>query len=103
MSDEALRARAEEALRAVIDPELGIDVVDLGLVYRLEAKGDAVEVDLTMTTAACPLGEQILLDARQRLAGVPGVGRAEVKLVWEPKWTADRMSAAARRQLGWDE
>jgi len=100
---EALRARVEAALREVIDPELGLNVVDLGLVYRIEVQGAAVEVDLTMTTAACPLGEQIQLDAQQRVAAVPGVERAEVRLVWDPPWRPERMLPAARARLGWGE
>jgi len=98
---ETLRAGVEAALREVIDPELGINVVDLGLVYRIEVNGGAVEVDLTMTTAACPLGEQILLDAQQRVEAVPGVEHAMLQLVWEPAWRPERMSPAAQERLGW--
>ncbi len=99
--DESLRERIEAALREVIDPELGLNVVDLGLVYRIEVSGGAVEVDLTMTTAACPLGEQILLDAQQRVEAVPGVEHARLRLVWEPAWRPERLSPSARERLGW--
>ncbi len=88
-------------LRQVIDPELGINVVELGLVYRIEVQGSRVEVDLTMTTAACPLGEQIVMDAQRRVGRVPGVERAHVQLVWQPPWSAELMSAEAKRLLGW--
>lgn len=85
----------------MLDPELGISVVDLGLVYRLEADAGAIDVDLTMTTPACPLGEHIARQAEARLAALPGVTHATVRLVWEPPWTAERMSPAAREALGW--
>lgn len=98
LADPVLRA-----LHAVIDPELGIDVVELGLVYGLTVRGSSVEIDLTMTTAACPLGEQIALEARERVAAVPGVTDVAVRLVWDPPWTPDRMTASAREALGWNE
>lgn len=100
MSD--LSDRARDALRGVIDPELGLDVVALGLVYGVvvSESGD-VEVKLTMTTPACPLGEQIVEDAERRLRAVDGVRSAHVELVWEPAWTPELMSSEARRALGW--
>ncbi|MFO0554644.1 MAG: metal-sulfur cluster assembly factor [Polyangiaceae bacterium] len=101
MSGGALRDRALEVLSGVLDPELGISVVDLGLVYRLDAEFGVVDVDLTMTTPACPLGEHIAHEAEAKLAKLPGVSRASVHLVWEPPWTAARMSPAAREALGW--
>lgn len=89
-----------EALRAVTDPEVGINIVDLGLVYRAERSPGAIEVSLTMSTPSCPLSEVLIENARDalrdRFADVP---RIQVELVWDPPWTPDRMSAAARRQL----
>lgn len=102
-SVELLRARALDALREVIDPELGINVVDLGLVYGLEVDAGRVHVRLTMTTAACPLGEQIVRDAEQRLRAVDGVDQVQVELVWEPPWGPERMSDEAKATLGWNE
>lgn len=96
-----LRHRALEALRDVIDPELGLDVVALGLVYGVDVRDGDVTVELTMTTPACPLGEQIVEDAERCLLAVDGVQSATVRLVWEPPWTPDRMSEEARRALGW--
>jgi metal-sulfur cluster biosynthetic enzyme len=94
----------ETALRAVIDPELGIDVVALGLVYGVRIdEGGRVAVDLTMTTAACPMGELIAEQARAALAAIPGVTSSEVQLVWDPPWTPERMQPEARRALGWGE
>lgn len=85
------------ALRSVLDPELGIDVVSLGLVYEATRAGDQANVVMTMTTPACPLGESIVADARTALESmVPGVKHADVALVFEPAWTPERMSPEAR-------
>lgn len=93
-----------EALRHVVDPEVGINVVDLGLVYEVRAEGDRVSVAMTMTTPACPLGETLTAQAeaiiRQRL---PGVASVTVVLVWDPPWRPSMMSGAAKEQLGWAE
>ena len=96
-----VRARVLEALRGVIDPELGLNVVDLGLVYGLEIKDGHVRLQLTMTTPACPLGEQIVRDAEDRVFALEGVNDVNVDLVWEPPWSPERMSDDAKRALGW--
>jgi metal-sulfur cluster biosynthetic enzyme len=99
---EALLARVEAALREVIDPEIGLDVVELGLVYGVELDPHGqVRVRLTMTTPACPLGEHIAADAEARVASVEGVSRVDVELVWDPPWTPERLSASAKATLGW--
>lgn len=93
----------EAALREVIDPEVGVNVLDLGLIYEVRASetGD-LQVDMTMTTPACPVGAMLCDQVEAALRrGVPGVGTVEVDLVWEPPWSPERMSEAARRQLGW--
>lgn len=100
MSDD-LPARALAALRDVIDPEVGLNVVDLGLVYGLDVTGADVAVKLTMTTAACPLGEQLRAEAQERLRALPGVGAVTVDLVWEPAWSPDRLSPEGKAALGW--
>lgn len=93
----------QAALRTVNDPEVGMNVVDLGLVYGVDIAPGRVAVDLTMTTPACPLGEMILDDARRALAAVtPPDTRIEVRLVWDPPWGPERMSDVARRHLGWE-
>jgi metal-sulfur cluster biosynthetic enzyme len=100
VSDTAVR----NALREVIDPEVGINIVDLGLVYGIQRWRDGVAIALTMTSVACPLAEyltdEVVRCLRQR---VPGLDRIAVDLVWDPPWTPARMSAAARRQLGWPD
>jgi len=91
-----------EALRQVIDPEIGINVVDLGLVYEAEARNGHVRVRMTMTTPACPLGESISEEAEAAIRqSVRGVKSVSVGLVWEPVWQSSMMSNAARERLGW--
>ncbi|MCZ7657015.1 MAG: metal-sulfur cluster assembly factor [Xanthobacteraceae bacterium] len=90
-----------EALRPIVDPEVGISIVDLGLVYRAERVSGRIDVAITLTTRACPLGEMILEEVRAALATCfPDVGEIRVDLVWEPPWTPDRMSPDALSRLG---
>jgi metal-sulfur cluster biosynthetic enzyme len=90
-----------QALRAVNDPELGINIVDLGLVYRAERRPEGIAVAMTLSTPTCPLSELLLEEARAALAArFPDARAIDVELVWDPPWSPDRMSAAARRQLG---
>lgn len=91
-----------DALRDVIDPEIGINIVDLGLVYEAQLRDGNARVVMTMTTAACPLGESIAEEARTAiLRDVPGVTSVSVDLVWDPLWQPSMMSPAARERLGW--
>ncbi|HVV99550.1 MAG TPA: metal-sulfur cluster assembly factor [Planctomycetaceae bacterium] len=88
------------ALKQVVDPELMINVVDLGLVYAINQEEDKVLVDMTLTSPACPAGPQIISQAKMALENVEGVKAAEIKLVMSPPWTPDRMTDEARDQLG---
>jgi len=98
-SEEEVR----DALRSVIDPEVGMNIVDLGLVYGVEISQGRLHVDMTMTTPACPMGEMILSNARQALRGVaPSDAEIDVALVWEPPWSAEKMSEYARQHFGWE-
>jgi metal-sulfur cluster biosynthetic enzyme len=93
-------AAVRDALRQVIDPELGINIVDLGLVYRIDIEEARVRVVMTMTSPACPLGGYLkdLVDSTVQWR-VPNVGEVEIALVWEPPWNPDMMSAEAKQQL----
>jgi len=92
-----------KALRLVLDPEVGLNIVDLGLVYGVEAHEGLVRIRLTMTSAGCPMHGMISQQAASAIrANVPGVREVEVELVWEPAWTPERMSSEARVMLGWD-
>ena len=88
------------ALRTVKDPELNVNVVDLGLVYSIQTHEDQVDVEMTLTSPACPAGPEILRNAVAALEKVEGVTKANVKLVMSPPWSPERMSDAARDELG---
>jgi metal-sulfur cluster biosynthetic enzyme len=97
------------ALRECYDPEIPVNIVDLGLVYEVRVKsagepstGDEIEVEMTLTAHGCPASGQITEQVKQRLLRLPGVGKAAVELVWYPQWTPERISADARKQLGID-
>ena len=100
MKAMATEADVREALRHVLDPEVGINVVDLGLVYTIDADGPRVRIAMTMTSPACPLADyikaQIIEEVRAR---VPGAADVEVVVEWEPPWDPSMMSDEARRQL----
>ena len=96
--DEAVR----EALRQVEDPEAGMNIVDLGLVYLIEVGARHVRVDMTMTTAACPMTDMIVEEARDAVAAIVPRGTVvDVRLVWDPPWTPDKMTGVAREHFGW--
>jgi metal-sulfur cluster biosynthetic enzyme len=98
---EKIKDRILDALESVIDPELGIDIVNLGLVYGVEFEnnGDTV-IKMTLTTMGCPLADILTDQIHDALKEVPEVNHVEVKLVWYPAWTMDRMSRYARIALG---
>ena len=91
----------KDILRKVIDPEIGINIVDLGLVYGVDIDNGRLNVDMTMTTAACPLGAYITDQAGMMLRAHFPDADVNVNLVWSPQWTPEMMSDAARAQLGW--
>jgi metal-sulfur cluster biosynthetic enzyme len=99
-SPEGLEGECYQALSRVVDPELGLDAVSLGLVYRLALEGSSVEVDMTMTSVGCPVAEQLLMQAQNELLKVPGVEKARVNLVWSPPWSPEMMSLEAKMALG---
>ena len=98
------------ALRDVNDPELPVNIVDLGLIYKVDLAPDPdapgmlprqkVAIEITMTTQGCPAHAMILEQVRNRLAGIQGLSETQVDLVWEPAWTPDRISPAAQKKLG---
>jgi len=89
------------ALSTVMDPELGLDIVSLGLVYRIDCAAGSIDFDLTMTTPACPLGEHIRDEAEQAVAKAFPKARVRANLVWSPPWDARRLSDDAKAALGW--
>lgn len=99
---EEIKERILMALETVIDPELGIDIVNLGLIYEVEFDGETGEavIKMTLTTMGCPLADVLTDQIHQALAEVPEVTKSDVKLVWYPAWTTDKMSRYARIALG---
>ena len=89
-----------EALRAVEDPELGMDIVDLGLLYDVEIDGPRIKVIHSLTSMGCPAGPMIQEDIVNVASAVEGVEEVEIELTWEPPWTPDRMSDDAKFILG---
>ena len=90
-----------ERLRTVIDPELGVGIVDLGLVYGVRIEEGLARVRLTTTTVACPIGDYLVDAVRAALQDCPGIRGTEVELTHEPPWSPERMSLQARLMLGW--
>jgi metal-sulfur cluster biosynthetic enzyme len=90
-----------KTLGTIPDPEFGVSIVDLGLIYSVSAEEGVVTVVMTLTTPACPSGGWIQEGARAALAELPGVRSVAVDLVFDPVWTPEMLSPEARRQLGW--
>ncbi len=88
------------ALRTVKDPELGLNIVDLGLIYDVAEDDGSVTVTMTLTSPGCPAGDQIMRGAKEAAESVAGVDGAEVNLVWKPFWTPDRIDPAVRAMMG---
>jgi metal-sulfur cluster biosynthetic enzyme len=89
-----------EVLKRVNDPEIGINIVDLGLVYRAQRTPEGIDVAITLSTPSCPLGESIIAEAREILeAEFSDVKSVRVELVWDPPWTPERMTEAVRQQF----
>lgn len=98
-----LQERIVEVLKTVYDPEIPVDIYNLGLIYRIEVQDDAhVDVDMTLTAPGCPAADFIMEDVRLRVEGVPDVSSATVNLVFEPEWNQSMMSEEARLELGYD-
>jgi FeS assembly SUF system protein len=99
--DPALMEPVLDALKTVQDPEIPVNLVDLGLIYELVVKrGGIVFVEMTLTTPACPVAQSMPGEVEAAIAAVPGVSEVRVKLVWSPPWDRDRMSEEAKLELG---
>lgn len=98
--DEALQEAIIEALKEIYDPEIPVNIYDLGLIYNVEVSGGHALVTMTLTTPHCPVAESMPGEVELRVGAVPGVGDAEVNLVWDPPWGPDKMTDEARLELG---
>ena len=88
------------ALRKVKDPELGLNIVDLGLIYEIVVTNNDIHVDMTLTSPGCPAGPQIMTDVERVLQALPGAGEVELNLVWSPYWTPERIEPRVRAYMG---
>ena len=88
-----------EALKDCLDPEIPVNIVDLGLVYGIEIADGVVRVKMTLTAPGCPMHKMISEDVKGKVEALEGVEKAEVEIVWEPLWTPERMSSEAKKKL----
>jgi FeS assembly SUF system protein len=100
-SPEQIRERIVEALHTVYDPEIPVDIYELGLVYDISVdEAGKASIRMTLTSPACPAAEQLPPEVETKARGVPGVTSVALELVWEPPWSPERMSEAAKLELG---
>ena len=92
--------QAKLVLRRVKDPELNLNIVDLGLIYDIQVDGIDINVDMSLTSPGCPSGPEIMGEAEKQLRTVPGVGDVKINLIWSPPWTPDRIEPRVRTYLG---
>lgn len=98
----AIETRIVEVLKTVYDPEIPVDIYNLGLIYRIDLADDGLlDVDMTLTAPNCPAADFIMEDVRLKLDGITGVKEARVNLVFEPEWDKDMMSEEAKLELGY--
>jgi metal-sulfur cluster biosynthetic enzyme len=102
LGDEALRQPITAALRKVVDPEVGMSIVDVGLIYQVTAADGRVHVLMTMTSPACPVADEIMDDVERQLDPVvPPDQKIELELCWEPPWSPECITPQGRRLMGW--
>jgi metal-sulfur cluster biosynthetic enzyme len=89
-----------EVLRQCYDPEIPVNIVDLGLIYDIAIKPQRVDIKMTLTALGCPMAADVIADVRDHLLTIPGIDQADVDIVYEPMWTPERMSEEARWELG---
>lgn len=98
-----IETRIVDALKTVYDPEIPVDIYNLGLIYKVDLQDDGtLDIDMTLTAPGCPAADFIMEDVRQRVSNIEGVKSANVNLVFEPEWDKSMMSEEARVELGFD-
>ena len=90
-----------DVLKHCYDPEIPINIVDLGLVYNISIKGDKVRVEMTLTSPGCPASSMISEDVEKSLSKLDGINEVEVEVIWDPPWSPEKMSETAKKMLGW--
>lgn len=100
--DATLTEKVVQVLNTIHDPEIPVNIYELGLVYDVDAADDGeVNITMTLTTPNCPVAGSMPAEIETKIGAIPGVTKAHVNLVWEPTWTPERMSEAAKLELGW--
>lgn len=100
-AEDSLRGRVIAVLRTIYDPELPVNIYDLGLIYGLDIDAaGCVDIRMTLTAPGCPVAQSFPAQVEQAVEAIPGVNDARVEIVWDPPWEPDRMTEAARLQLG---
>jgi len=104
LSGDALEKEVWQSLKTCFDPEIPVNIVDLGLIYEMQistmSDGSRVDVKMTLTAQGCGMGNSIAADARNKILGLPGVIEADVQVVWDPPWTPEKISPEGRTLLG---
>lgn len=101
-ADATLTEKVVQVLNTIHDPEIPVNIYELGLVYDVDAADDGeVTITMTLTTPNCPVAGSMPAEIETKIGAIPGVTKAHVNLVWEPTWTPERMSEAAKLELGW--
>jgi metal-sulfur cluster biosynthetic enzyme len=90
-----------DLLHQVIDPEVGVNVVDLGLIYAIRVSEDTASIRMSLTTPGCPLSAYMEDSIQRLLWGTPGIENIDLQIIWEPAWSTEMMSERAKRELGW--
>lgn len=101
MEKIVLEEKIVEMIKTVYDPEIPVNIYDLGLIYRIEVKEDStVDIDMTLTAPNCPAADFMLEDVRQKVESIEGIGAVNIQLVFEPEWSQDLMTEEAKLELG---
>jgi len=101
MSETLSKNRIIDALKTVFDPEIPVDIYELGLVYDVKITDDNVRILMTLTSPNCPAAQSLPLDVQDRVERLPGVNKADIEIVWDPPWGIEMMSDAAKLELGY--
>jgi FeS assembly SUF system protein len=102
MSENVTKEKVLEVLSQVYDPEIPIDIVNLGLVYDVQINDNTVDLKMTMTSPGCPSAREIILESQTLVSEIEGVKEANVEIVWDPPWSPEKMSEEARTSMGID-
>ncbi len=100
VDDSTLAADVVDTLREIYDPEIPVNIYDLGLIYKIQVEQGNAEIDMTLTTPGCPVAQSFPGMVEATIKKIPGIQSAKVELVWDPPWTQDKLSEEARLQLG---